>query len=85
MHDPDNSDGIIRLFNGGFNPYNGIRTNQLFFSKGQPTTAVVRYYEHPYPNGAKSYNKSNPIRIEEIEPERAWWDIRTSATLAPAM
>lgn len=63
---------IVRLPNGVFNPYTSIRTNLLFFTKGVPTEAVW-YYEHPYPPGAKSYNKGKPIRIEEFEPERAWW------------
>ena len=66
---------IVRLPNGVFNPYTGIRTNLLFFTKGQPTTEVW-YYEHPYPAGAKSYNKGKPIRIEEFEPEKAWWNNR---------
>ncbi|MBW6484748.1 MAG: type I restriction-modification system subunit M [Syntrophobacterales bacterium] len=68
---------IVRLPNGVFNPYTGIRTNLLFFTKGQPTTEVW-YYEHPYPPGAKSYNKGKPIRIEEFEPERAWWGDETN-------
>ena len=63
---------IVRLPNGVFNPYTGIRTNLFFFTKGQPTTEVW-YYEHPYPPGAKSYNKGKPIRIEEFEAERKWW------------
>jgi len=63
---------IVRLPNGVFNPYTSIRTNLLFFTKGAPTTQVW-YYEHPYPPGAKSYNKGKPIRIEEFEAERAWW------------
>jgi type I restriction enzyme M protein len=63
---------IVRLPNGVFNPYTGIRTNLLFFTKG-PKTEHVWYYEHPYPPGAKSYNKGKPIRIEEFEGERAWW------------
>ncbi len=63
---------IVRLPNGVFNPYTGIRTNLLFFTKGQPTQQVW-YYEHPYPPGAKSYNKGKPIRIEEFEAERQWW------------
>src|SRR5688572_13659546 len=66
---------IVRLPNGVFNPYTGIRTNLLFFTKGPPTKEVW-YYEHPYPPGAKSYNKGKPIRIEEFAPERAWWDNR---------
>ena len=63
---------IVRLPNGVFNPYTGIRTNLLFFTKGAPTTHVW-YYEHPYPAGQKSYNKGKPIRIEEFEAERQWW------------
>jgi type I restriction enzyme M protein len=63
---------IVRLPNGVFNPYTGIRTNLLFFTKGTPTNAVW-YYEHPYPPGAKSYNKGKPIRIEEFDAEKAWW------------
>ena len=31
---------IVRLPNGVFNPYTGIRTNLLFFTKDQPTTEV---------------------------------------------
>jgi type I restriction enzyme M protein len=63
---------IVRLPNGVFSPYTGIRTNLLFFTKGAPTKEVW-YYEHPYPPGAKSYNKGKPIRIEEFEAEKAWW------------
>ena len=66
---------IVRLPNGVFSPYTSIRTNLLFFTKGQPTTEIW-YYEHPYPPGAKSYNKTKPIRIEEFAPERAWWHKR---------
>ncbi|PWT83143.1 MAG: DNA methyltransferase [Acidobacteria bacterium] len=66
---------IVRLPNGVFNPYTGIRTNLLFFTKGRPTTEVW-YYEHPYPPGAKSYNKGKPIRIEEFQPEKTWWENR---------
>ncbi len=39
---------IVRLPNGVFNPYTGIRTNLLFFTKGTPTKEVW-YYEHPLP------------------------------------
>ncbi len=63
---------VVRLPNGVFNPYTGIKTNLLFFTKGQPTKDVW-YYEHPYPEGAKSYNKGKPIRIEEFKPEKQWW------------
>ncbi len=54
---------IVRLPNGVFNPYTSIRTNVLFFTKGEPTEAVW-YYEHPYPEGYKSYSKTKPMRVE---------------------
>lgn len=63
---------IVRLPNGVFNPYTGIKTNLLFFTKGTPTQHIW-YYEHPYPPGVKSYNKTKPIRIEEFDLEKAWW------------
>jgi type I restriction enzyme M protein len=66
---------IVRLPNGVFNPYTGIKTNLLFFTKGQKTKELW-YYEHPYPPGAKSYNKTKPIRIEEFDAEKAWWSNR---------
>lgn len=63
---------IVRLPNGVFAPYTGIKTNILFFTKGVPTRTVW-FYEHPYPAGVTSYNKSRPMRFEEFETERAWW------------
>src|SRR5690606_3752818 len=36
-------------------------------------TTHVWYYEHPYPPGAKSYNKGKPICIEEFRAENDWW------------
>lgn len=72
---------IIRLPNGVFNPYTGIKTNLLFFTKGEPTKNIW-YYAHPYPEGYKSYNKSKPMRIEEFEPEKKWWKKRIENELA---
>ncbi len=66
---------IVRLPNGVFNPYTGIKTNLLFFTKGKPTEEIW-FYEHPYPEGCKSYSKTKPMRIEEFEPEKAWWHER---------
>jgi type I restriction enzyme M protein len=63
---------IVRLPNGVFNPYTGIKTNLLFFTKGKPTKHIW-YYEHPYPEGVKSYNKTRPMRFEEFAAEIAWW------------
>ncbi len=68
---------IARLPNGVFSPYTGIKTNILFFTKqpetARPATKQVWFYEHPYPAGATSYNKTNPIRFEEFQAEIAWW------------
>ncbi|MGB0782207.1 MAG: N-6 DNA methylase [Marinomonas sp.] len=63
---------IVRLPNGVFNPYTGIKTNILFFTKGQPTKEVW-FYEHPYPEGVKNYNKSKPMKFEEFQTEIDWW------------
>ena len=66
---------IVRLPNGVFAPYTGIKTNLLFFQKGEPTQEVW-FYEHPYPPGYKSYSKTKPMRIEEFDAEKAWWHQR---------
>jgi type I restriction enzyme M protein len=66
---------IVRLPNGVFAPYTGINTNLLFFNKGEPTKEIW-YSEHPLPEGYKTYNKTKPIRIEEFDLEKAWWENR---------
>jgi type I restriction enzyme M protein len=66
---------IVRMPKGVFAPYTSIKTNVLFFTKGKPTTEVW-YYEHPYPEGVTSYNKTKPMRIEEFDAEKAWWGKR---------
>ncbi|MDC0611359.1 type I restriction-modification system subunit M [Vibrio sp.] len=63
---------IVRLPNGVFNPYTGIKTNILFFTKGTPTKDVW-FYEHPYPDGVKNYNKTKPMKFEEFQTEIDWW------------
>ncbi|MCS6267910.1 MAG: SAM-dependent DNA methyltransferase [Vampirovibrio sp.] len=72
---------IVRLPNGVFNPYTGIKTNLLFFEKGKPTQTVW-YWEHRYPEGVKNYNKTRPIRIEEFESLKAWWHNRVETEQA---
>lgn len=63
---------IVRLPNGVFNPYTGIKTNLLFFTKGTPTKHIW-FYEHPYPEGVKNYNKTRPMKFEEFQTEIDWW------------
>jgi type I restriction enzyme M protein len=72
LMDECNLHTIVRLPNGVFNPYTGIKTNILFFTKGTPTKDVW-FYEHPYPAGVKNYNKTKPMKFEEFETELAWW------------
>jgi len=69
---------IVRLPNGVFNPYTGIKTNLLFFTKGEPTKTVW-YYEHTYPKGVKNYNKTRPIDIKEFAAIKKWWGKDTPA------
>ena len=63
---------IVRLPKGVFQPYTPTRTNILFFRKGAPTKEIW-FYEHPYPEGYKSYSKTKPIRYAEFQPEIDWW------------
>ena len=63
---------IVRLPKGVFNPYTSIKTNLLFFTKGKPTQ-YIWYYEHPYPKGVKSYNKTKPMQFKEFQTEIDWW------------
>ena len=63
---------IVRLPNGVFNPYTGIKTNLLFFTKGKPTEEVW-FYEHPYPAGVKNYSKTRPMKFAEFQQEIDWW------------
>lgn len=72
---------VVRLPKGVFNPYTSIATNLLFFTKGQPTKEIW-YYEHQYPAGYKNYSKTKPIRIEEFEAEKAWWDDRVESDVS---
>jgi type I restriction enzyme M protein len=67
---------IVRLPNGVFSPYTGIRTNLLFFEKNSKGTKDVWYFEHPLPEGVKTYNKTKPIRHEEFQLEKEWWNNR---------
>lgn len=66
---------IVRLPNGVFAPYTGIKTNLLFLEKGG-VTKEVWFFEHPYPPGVKSYNKTKPVNIKEFDLEKSWWNKR---------
>lgn len=66
---------IVRLPQSVFAPYATVNTNLIFFEKGKPTEEIW-YYEHTLPEGAKAYNKTKPIRIEEFETIKKWWNNR---------
>lgn len=66
---------IVRMPNGVFAPYTGINTNLLFFNKGEPTKEVW-FFEHPLPKGYKNYTKTKPIKLEEFDLEKKWWNNR---------
>lgn len=66
---------IVRLPNSVFQPYASVATNLLFFTKGKPTSEIW-YYEHKLPEGQKSYSKTKPIKIEEFDTLKSWWNNR---------
>lgn len=66
---------IVRLPNGVFSPYTTIKTNLLFFDKGKPTKDIW-YYEMPYPEGIKNFNRSNPVNIKHFDDIKKWWKDR---------
>jgi type I restriction enzyme M protein len=66
---------IVRLPQSVFAPYATVNTNLIFFEKGKPTKEIW-YYEHTLPEGAKAYNKTKPIRTEEFDTIKKWWNNR---------
>jgi type I restriction enzyme M protein len=66
---------IVRLPQSVFAPYATVNTNLIFFEKGKKTKDIW-YYEHTLPEGAKAYNKTKPIRIEEFDTIKKWWKKR---------
>ena len=72
---------IVRLPQSVFAPYATVNTNLIFFEKGKKTKDIW-YYEHNLPEGAKAYNKTKPIRIEEFEPLKVWWTNRKESEVS---
>jgi len=66
---------IIRLHHSVFQPYAGVSTNLLFFTKGMPTKSIW-FYELKPPSGRNRYSKTHPIQFSEFEPIINWWDNR---------
>jgi type I restriction enzyme M protein len=72
---------IVRLPNGIFAPYTGIKTNILFFDRSHPTSEVW-YYEQPAPEGRKTYTKTQPLQFEEFRACLEWWHDRKETSQA---
>lgn len=72
---------IVRLPQSVFAPYATVNTNLIFFEKGKQTKEIW-YYEHSLPEGYKAYSKTKPIRIEEFEGVKDWWNNRTESETA---
>ena len=68
---------IVRLPQGAFNPYAGVNTNLVFFTKGTPTKEIW-YYQMPLPTGLRQYTKGRPITHAEFEPIKKWWQKRNA-------
>jgi len=66
---------IIRLPQGVFQPYAGVNTNLIFFTKGKPTKEVW-YYQMKLPEGVKQYTKNRPITDDEFVVVKKWWGNR---------
>lgn len=66
---------IVRLDNSVFKPYATVKTNLLFFTKGQPTKEVW-YFQNPLPEGSKGYSKTKPMQDKDFDALRAWWHHR---------
>jgi type I restriction enzyme M protein len=68
---------VVRLPFGVFEPYTPIRTNLLFFSRPGPTRTIW-FYEIPIADGRKTYTKTRPLTLEELQPCKSWWKSRTT-------
>ncbi|MDY2911653.1 MAG: N-6 DNA methylase, partial [Agathobacter sp.] len=66
---------IVKLPNSTFAPYATVATNILFFDAGKKTDSIW-FYKHTVPKGQKNYSKTKPIRIEEFDAEKEWWNNR---------
>lgn len=66
---------IIRLPKTVFAPYTSINTNLLFFQKGSQTRETW-FYRLDMNTGIKAFNKTNPMKIDNFDEVKAWWNSR---------
>jgi type I restriction enzyme M protein len=72
---------IVRLPNGVFAPYTPIPTNLLFFDRTGSTRSIW-FYEQPVREGIKNYTKTRPLRFDEFDALREWWEAREESEFA---
>ena len=65
---------VVRLPKGVFHPYTSIKTNLLFFVRGEATREVW-FYEHEG-RGGRGYSRTHPLTLDELAPIVAWWGER---------
>jgi type I restriction enzyme M protein len=63
---------VVSLPPGTFAPYSDVKTGLLFFERPGPTEEVL-YYEMPFPEGLKKFNKGSPIADEHFNEARKIW------------
>jgi type I restriction enzyme M protein len=63
---------IVRLPKTVFAPYTPIKTNLLFFIKGSPTKDIW-FYEQQLPSEVKAYNKTKPMKVNDLDELANWW------------
>ena len=66
---------IIRLPSSVFAPYTSINTNLLFFDKTGKTEETW-FYRMDMPEGVKHFNKTKPIKREDMKCVDEWWNNR---------
>lgn len=62
---------MVRLPEGVFSPYTGIRTNILYFEKSAPATDL-KVLSHKGPPDAKRYTRTRPITSSDVAAIRDW-------------
>lgn len=67
---------IVRLPEGVFAPYTPITTNLLFFNRDPKGTQGIWFYELELPDGQVRFTKTNPIKIQNFNKVKEWWNNR---------
>lgn len=72
---------VVRLPEGVFAPYTGIKTNILFFDRTTPTNDTW-FYEVRVPDGKRTFSKSQPLSETDLQALEEWWTDRAEGSFA---